>query len=245
MPRVLTDNAQILCAHGSPATKKPPIAPLWTINGGAVLVVGDSGGFPDCPSGLSPCGGYVLRSMSLNATFVAGLRVILVTDFNQTLSGLPMTMIENHPVFDDTSPAGIPDGQPAPPLPPEMTDLVPPVVTSSLPQATFTKPNSLPSVAVTFTLTSAHPMLWILTEIDEPDPDPKSKDRTNTQPPGMTVTASGGQSGGVWNVSPLVITLTMTAAFMNGLLSGIHRFFVTGVSQRGLSGFAELELTVI
>jgi hypothetical protein len=245
MPQVLTTNAQILCAHGSPAVKRPPIAPLWTINGGTVLVEGDLGDFPGCPSGLSPCVGYVLRSMGLNATLISGLKVILVTDFNQTHSGLPMTMIETHPVFDDTSPAAIPDGQPAPPLPPEMTDLVKPVVTSSLPQQTFTKPNSLPSVAVTFTLTSAHPMLWILTQIDEPGPVPKSKDRTNTQPPGMTVNASGGQSGGVWTVSPLVITLTMTAAFMNSLLSGIHRFFVSGVSQRGLSSFAELELTVI
>lgn len=245
MPQVLTTNAQILCAHGSLAVKNPPIAPLWTINGGTVLVEGDRGSFPSCPSGLSPCVGYVLRSMGLNATLISGLRVILVTDFNQTLSGLPMTMIETHPVFDDTSPAAIPDGQSTPPLPPELTDLVKPDVTASLTTAIFTKPNTPPSIAVTFTLTSVHPMLWILTQIDEPGPLPKSKNRTNTQPSGMTVSASGGQSGGVWKVSPLVITLTMSSAFMATLLAGDHRFFLTGVSQRGLSSFAELNLTVI
>ena len=51
-------------------------------------------------------------------------------------------------------------------------------------------------------------------------------------------------SGGVWNVSPLDIKLTMTAAFMATLLPGDHRFFLTGVSQRGLSNFAEVVLTV-
>jgi hypothetical protein len=241
MPRVVTTNTQILCAHLSPARQNPPLAPLWTIDGGTVLVEGDSGTFPTCPSNFR-CSGYQLRSMGLNATQVIGKKVILVTDFNQTFSGLPITMIETHPVFDETTPAAIPDGQPAPPLPPEMTDLTKPVVFSPTTALAFNKTSMTPpSVLVTVTLTSAHPMRWILTQIDEPGPPPNTHDRTNApQPAGMTVNPSGG----VWNVSPLDIKLTMTAAFMNTLLPGDHRFFLTGVSRRGLSNFAEVVLTV-
>ena len=151
-------------------------------------------------------------------------------------------MIETHPVFDETTPAAIPDGQPAPPLPPEMTDLGKPVVISSLPALAFNKTSMTPpSVLVTFTLSSAHPMRWILTQIDEPGPSPGTHDRTNApQPPGMTVHPSGG----VWNISPLNINLTMTAPFMATLLPGDHRFFLTGVTARGLSSFTEILLTV-
>jgi len=238
MPQVVTTNAQILCAHFSSAVKNPPLTPLWTIDGGTVLVEGDSGSFPNCPSTLQ-CGVYALQSMGLNATRVAAQRVILVTDFNLASSGLPITMIETHHVLDETTPAPIPDGQPAPPLPPAMTDLVKPVVTSSLPNLAFNKTSMTPpSVVVTFTLTSAHPLLWRLRQIDEPEAI--TNDRTNAQPAGMTVSPSGG----VWNVSPLSVTLTMTAAFMNTLLPGLHRFFLTAVSQRGLSTFTEVLLTV-
>ena len=65
-----------------------------------------------------PCTGYQLRSMGLNATQIKGERVILATDFNQTCTGLPLTMIETHQIIDNSTPAPIPDGQPAPPLPP-------------------------------------------------------------------------------------------------------------------------------
>ncbi len=238
MPQVLTTNAMILCAHLTPAQKNPPVAPLWSINGGNVLVEGDSGTFPTCPS-IFQCGGYLLRSMGLNATKMATRKVILVTDFNLTSSGLPITMIETHPVFDITTPAPIPDGQQAPPLPPEMTDFVKPVISSSVTSLAFDKTTMTPpSVTVTFTLTSAHPLRWILTQIDEPEN--VTSDRTNVQPSGMTVSPPGGQ----WNVSPLSINLTMTAAFMATLLPLDHRFFLTGVTQRGLSNFAEVVLTV-
>ena len=240
MPRILTMNATILCAHGSPAAKNPPLVPLWTIDGGNVLIEGDSGTFPTCPSTLK-CGAYVLRSMGLNATKLAGQRVILVTDFNLSASGLPITMSELHRVFDDTTPAPIPDGQPAPPLPPEMTDLDPPIVSASPASLAFNATTGTPpSLAVIFTLTSAHPLRWMLTQIDEPEA--ATHDRTSTQPPGMTVSPSGG----IWNVSPLTITLTMTAAFMTTLmpLPLKHRFFLTGVTARGLASFAEAVLSV-
>jgi hypothetical protein len=238
MPRVLTTNAAIRCAHGAPAVKNPPLAPLWTIDGGHVQIEGDSGTFPTCPSAFQ-CVGYVLRSMGLNATRMAGPRVILVTDFNQSASGLPITMSELHNVFDDTTPAPIPDGQPAPPLPPDMADLDPPIVSVSPATLAFNATSgSPPSLAVTFTLTAAHPLRWILTQIDEPEE--VTNDRSSTQPPGMTVSPSGG----VWGVSPLTITLTMTAAFMTTLMPLKHRFFLTGVTRRGLSSFAEAVLNV-
>ena len=238
MPRVLTMNATILCAHGSPAVKNPPQVPLWTVAGGHVLVEGDSGTFPGCPSAFS-CGSYILSSMGLNATRMAGRRVILVTDFNLSASGLPITMVEHHFVVDDTTPAPIPDGDSAPPLPPEMTDLDPPVVSVSPASLAFNTTSGAPaSVAVTFTLTSAHPLRWILTEIDEPEA--ATEDRTSAQPPGMTLNPSVS----AWNVSPLTITLTMSAAFMATLLPLKHRFCVTAVTQRGLSRFAEAVLTV-
>ncbi|HEY8225208.1 MAG TPA: hypothetical protein VIG25_08040 [Pyrinomonadaceae bacterium] len=240
MPQVVTTNAQILCAHLSQAQKDPPLAPLWTIDGGTVLVEGDSGKFPDCPSTIK-CGRYQLRSMGLNASLVAAKRVVLVTDFNQSFTGLPITMIETHHVLDETTPAAIPDGQPAPPLPPEMTDLAKPEITTTLLALNFTistmKP---PSVLVTFELTSEHPLLWRLTQIDEPGPIPGNHDRTNSQPAGMTVTPSGG----VWNVPLLKIDLSMTAAFMATLLPGIHRFVMIGVTQRGISHFTQSVLTV-
>ena len=62
--------------------------------------------------------------MGLNATQIDGRKVILVTDFNQTLTGLPLLMTESHQTFDESTPAAIPTGQPAPPLSPEMADLV-------------------------------------------------------------------------------------------------------------------------
>lgn len=238
MPQVLTMNASILCAHFTPAVKNPPLHPLWSIMGGFVLVEGDSGTFPTCPS-LFPCGGYFLRSMSLNATKISSQKVILVTDFNQSASGLPITMIETHPVVDNSTPAPIPDGQPAPPLPPEMTDTVKPVIASSTGTLLFNKTTMSPAtLSVTFTLTSLHPLKWILTQIDEPEQF--TNERTSNQPTGMTVNPAGG----VWNVSPLTITLTLTAAYMATLAPLDHRFFLSGVTQRGLSNFVEVVLTV-
>jgi hypothetical protein len=240
MPQPVTTNTQILCAHFSAALKNPPLAPLWTIDGGTVLVEGDSGTFPDCTSTIN-CGGYQLRSMGLNATLVAAKRVILVTDFNQSLTGLPLTMIETHRVLDETTPTAIPDGQPAPPLPPEMTDVAKPTITTTLPALNFTiSTNAPPSVLVSFELSSEHPLLWRLMQIDEPGPIPANHNLTNSQPAGMTVDPSGG----VWNVPLLKIDLTMTKAFMATLLPGIHRFFMIGVTQRGISNFAQSVLTV-
>jgi hypothetical protein len=65
-------------------------------------------------------------------------------------------------------------------------------------------------------------------------------DLTNGLPPNLTVTPAGGQ----WNAPTITITLTMTAAFMAALTPGMYHFFMTGVSQRGLSDYFEMILNV-
>lgn len=241
MPQVLTTNAVIVCPHGGLGTSLPT-DPKWSVNGGIVLREGDTGTLACPPPGvpvLVPCVGYQLVSMGLNATQIDGRRVILVTDFNQTITGLPLKMTELHTTVDDSTPAPIPAGQPAPPLPPAMQDMVPPVVVAAPPALAFNSTTMLPAtLATTFTLTSANPMQWLLTLID--DPLATHQDVTSGLPPGLTVTPGGG----TWNSSPLTVTVTMTALFMAGLTSGQHHFYMTGVGQRGLSGYAEVILTV-
>jgi sugar (pentulose or hexulose) kinase len=95
-----------------------------------------------------------------------------------------------------------------------------------------------PTLAATFTLTSAFPLKWVLTLINEALQT--DADITNGLPPGLVVAPAGGD----WNSSTLAINLTMTAAFMAALTVGTHRFYMTAVSQRGLSGVAQIVLTV-
>jgi hypothetical protein len=239
MPQVLTTNALIKCPHGGDG-HSVSTTNLWLVNGGTVLVENDTGFVTDCPISF-PCKTYVLQSMGLNATRVSGRRVVLVTDFNVTNTGVPLIIIEFHKVKDNTSPAPIADGQPAPPLPPEIEDdHTRPVVTASPTVLGFDKStNSPPSNPVAFTLTAEHPMQFILMQLDEPEQI--TTDRTTVQPPGMTLSPSGG----VWNVSPLTINLNMTAAFMATLAPLKHRFYMIGVNKRGLSAVAEVVLTVV
>ena len=245
MPQVLTTNALISCPHAGGGVSSPS-DPTWSVSGGVVLVEGDTGKLPLCVNN-PPCHGYTLRSMGLNATQIKGKKVILVTDFNQSETGLPLTMTEFHPVKDDTSPAPIPDGQDAPPLPPPLADNTKPAVTvPPTPPLVFTKSsNSPPTLEATFEITSAHPLKWILTLLHEPESS--FENLNSSQPAGLALTTSDGSSAeGTWVVSPLTITLKMTAAYMQtlGTTPGLHRFFMTAVSQRGLSSFAELDLTV-
>jgi len=244
VPEVLTTNALIRCPHTFDGESQS-FDPTWSINGGNVLVEGDRG-LLLCTNTV-PCVGYTLRSMGLNATRIKGKKVVLVTDFNQTDTGLPLTIFEENGIFDDTTPAPIPDGQDGPPLPPAMTDMAKPTVTIDPPPPLFefTITTSSPAtLSATFKLVSAHPLQWILIMLHEPEPNPdlKSEDLTSNQPAGLTLT----ETGGVWNVSPLEITLTMTATYMAtlGVFPLVHRFFMIAVSQRGVSSFVELVLTV-
>jgi len=94
------------------------------------------------------------------------------------------------------------------------------------------------TLTATFTLISLYSKQWLLTLINEPL---KSHvNMTNGLPPGLVVAPAGGK----WDSSPLTIMLTMTAAFMASLTLGQHHFYMTGISQRGLPGYAEIILTV-
>jgi hypothetical protein len=240
MPQVLTTNALILCPHGGKGTTIPS-DPKWQINGGFVAVEGDTGVLA-CRFVPLPCASYVLTSMGLNATQVDGRKVILVTDFNHSITGLPLTIMETHQVFDESTPTPIPTGQPAPPLSPALADAVNPIVIGTPPQLAFNSVTQQPAaVTASFTLFSAFPLKWILTLISEV---PRShSDITDGGPPNLVVVPAGGG----WSTPALTVTINMNAVYMSGLGMGKHHLFMTGVSQRGLTNLpngAEIVLTV-
>jgi hypothetical protein len=237
MPKVLTTNASIQCPHTGIGTSIPT-DPKWSINGGIVLLENDMGTL-SCPFIPLPCVGYQLRSMGLNASQVDGRKVILDTDFNQTFTGLPLIITEFHQTIDNSTVAPIPPGRAVPPLSPELAYIVKPIVTGMPSALAFDSTTMQPlSLITTFTLFNDHPLQWILTLINEPAA--YHLDITNGLPPGLLVASSGGS----WNTPFLVVTVTMTDLYMAGLGIGMHHFFLTAVSRRGLSGFAEVVLTV-
>lgn len=238
MPQVLTTNALILCPHGGKGTTIAS-EPKWQIGGGFVAVEGDAGVLA-CPFVPLPCGGYQLQSMGLNATQINGRKVILVTDFNLSATRLPLTMMETHQVIDDSTPAPLPSGQPVPPLAPAMTDVTKPLVTCVPAALAFNSTTALPpNLTAAFTLSTAFPLKWILTLINETEKT--NADLTNGLAPALNVQPSGG----AWNIPTQTITLHMTLAFLTTLAPGLHRFYMSGVTQRGFTGFAEMILTVL
>lgn len=236
MPQVLTTNAVILCPHGGKGTSTS-LNPKASVNGGDVLVENDPGTL-SCVF-IVPCVSYQLRSMGLNSTQIDGKKVILTTDFNQSVTGMPLVMTETHQMIDNSTPAPIPPGQAAPPLSPAMLDVVEPVVVAVPPVLVFNSVTMLPpTLMVTFTLFSANPMKWILTLLN--GTLLTNLDVTNGVPPGLVVAPAGG----AWDTPSLTITMTLTAAFMAALTPGTHYFYMTGVSQRGLTKYSEVMLTV-
>ncbi len=236
MPQILTTSAQIFCPHGGPGTTTPS-APKWRINAGFVAVENDVGVLA-CPFLPLPCGGYQLRSMGLNASQIDGRKVILVTDFNQSFTGLPLLMIESHQVLDNSTPAPIPPGQTAPPLSPELADAISPVVAPPFQALPFVTASTPPPLVVTFTLTGAFPNLWVLTLISESAK--QSFPLTNGIPSQVDVSPSGGQ----WQTPSLTITVTLSPTFLAGLGVGLQDIYMTAVSKRGLSGYGKAVITV-
>lgn len=175
--------------------------------------------------------------MGLNATQVDGRKVILVTDFNQSFTGLPLVMTEFHQTFDDSTSAPIPTGQPAPALTEEMADLMPPIVTPPLQIIPFSISTTTVPVVATFNLTASHPFQWMLTLINTTF---KCHPNLTNGAPGATVVPSGGQ----WSTPSLTITVTMMPPFVQALAIGTHYLFLTGISRRGLSGHAEARVVV-
>ena len=237
MPQVLTDRATILCPHLAAGSIPAPTAPLWDAEGGTVLVEGDTGVL-SCPFTV-PCVGFTLRSMGLNATRIQNRRVILVTDFQQTFTGLPLTLAEQHHVVDDSTPAPLPAGQPTPPLTPAMLDSVIPLFSAVPPAGAFVRATQLPpTVVFVFTLSTSFPLQWMLTFID--GIALTSADVTNGGLPGPIVAPAGG----AWTSPVLAVTVTLSTAFLNTLPVGTHYFYMTGVSQRGLNNYAQTQLAV-
>ena len=236
MPQLLTTNAIITCPHGGIGTTIPS-APLWQINGGFVCVEGDAGTIA-CPFLLYPCVGYRLSSMGLNATTINGRKAMLVSDFNQSFTGLPLLMVETHPVIDQSTPAAISPGQSAPPLPPELADDTKPVIIA--PHAPFPFSTSAPApVVIVFNLSTTFPLKWILTLIDEKPPG-QNLDLTNGIPGSAEVLPSGGE----WSTPNLVVTVTLSPLFLTGLGPGQKDLYLAGVSQRGLSGYDSATVVV-
>jgi hypothetical protein len=235
-PQVVTTNAVVLCVHGGPGTSTPS-TDKWSVNGALVLVENDTGTLA-CPFVPNPCIGYQLRSMGLNASEIDSRKVILVTDFNQSYTGLPLTITESHQMFDDSTTASIPNGESAPPLPAELANLVPPTVTAIPAALAFSLTTQQPATLMAaFTLSATHPLQWVLTLIN--GTAAVSQDLTNG---GIGLIVS--PSGGSWNSAVQVVTLTMTLAFLSGLAAGVHTIYMTGVNRRGLSAYATLTLTV-
>lgn len=236
MPRVLTTNATITCPHGGQGTSVAS-SPKWTVDKGVVLLENDTG-ILSCVY-TYPCVGYQLQSMGLNATLVDGRRVILVTDFNKSHTGLPLLITETHTTFDDSTPAPIPVGTAAPPLSPALADTLPPTVTGVPPLLAFNNMTMTPAtVTVTFTLFSDNPLMWELALINAVAG--YEQDITNGLPPGLLVSPPGG----TWTTSSLSVTMIMNSIFMASLGVGAHQIFMTGINQRGISSYAQVDLAV-
>jgi hypothetical protein len=238
MPQVLTTNARIVCPHGGVGTTANTSI-HWTINGGFVTLDGDIGTL-SCFN-IPPCFGYLLQSMGLNATQMDGRKVMLATDFTQSFTGLPLVITEFHQVFDDSTPAPLPVGQPAPPLPPAVTDTTKPSVNVVVPPLAFSNSSPAP-ISATFSLSADFPMKWILTLIHQGIPRPAGAvDLTNGIPGSAVVTPSGGD----WNSGDLTVNVVLQIPYLETFSQAQpHDFYMTGISQRGLSSYAKASFTV-
>ena len=237
MPQLLTTNAQIKCLHGGDGSVASPLAPLATVNGGTVLVEGDTGTIAGCALVQRPCVSFTLRSMNYNATTIDGRRAILVTDFQQTSTFLPLILAETHQAFDDSTTAPLTAGSPAPPLSVALLDVTPPVVTVAPPALTFTHSTQLPPSAVfVFALSSPFPKQWMLTHVSAS----AAEDLTSGGVPGPSVAPAGGN----WASPMMTVVVTLDTAYLNSLSSGVHQFYLTAVSERGIPMSLPATLTV-
>lgn len=247
MPQILTTNAILKCPHGGLGQSMPVPPPRQcTIQGGSVLLHGDSGLIP-CPNVVS-CASYLLNSMNLNSTRVDGRNVMLVTDFIQSVTGFPLTATEVHAVFDKTPPPGAapppsPNGTAPPEVPPELREDDKPTVTVVPPQlpfsiSTFSTAGTPPTLLFTFTIHSEFPRRWTLFHISPPT---TFMDVTNGLPPGIVVAPAGG----TWSTETLVITVTVTGLYASSLAPPFeHSFVLTAINHRGLPAFAEAKIAV-
>ncbi len=237
MPQVLTTNAQVSCPHGGVGTTLNT-STHWSINGGYVALDGDTGTL-SCIF-TPPCASYVLQSMGLNAVQMDGRKVMLVTDFTKSVTGLPLLISEIHKIVDGTIPAPLPVGQPAPPPPPAMADTTTPVVEITVPPLDFSLSVTPPvPVTATFTLSATYPLRWIIALIHEPLPG-GNEDLTGGIP-GMAIVSP---PGGSWDSPTLTINVTLQGEYVATFSLGKHDLYLTGITQRGLSAYAQASFQV-
>jgi len=237
MPQLLTTSAKITCPHGGTG-QTTPSSQDWKINDGYVCLEQDTGVLT-CPY----CVSYILKSMGLNATKIDQKKTVLVTDFNTSITGLPLLLIETHPVNDQSVPAPIPAGQEPPPLSPEMADTVAPIVVGVPPSFPFkiTPPPAPVPVVVTFSLSTTYPLKWLATLIQIPGGAPGQHfDLTGGIPPNVSLVPSGGE----WSTPMLTVTVTLQPPFVSSLGPGNHELYLIGVSRRGLSGYGKSIIAV-
>lgn len=239
MPKVLTANAQITCPHGGSGTSTPAASPIAFVNGGAVLVDGDSGTIAGCANQM-PCTKYPVTSLQLNAAYVSGKHVMLVTDFLQTDTGFPLKVQETHEIYDNTIPAALSAGA-APVIPPELqeTDIptvavAPPTLPFSI--ATFSNTGNPAMLPYVFTLSSLFPRRWTLFRVSAT----AASDITAGVPASITVLPAGG----VWATPALTVAVTITGTFAATLTPGTHQLVLTAVNHRGLAAKAQATLVV-
>lgn len=243
MPQILTTNAMIMCPHGGVGMSSPS-NPKWFVEGGAVLLDGDSGSITKAPCIFPlPCLGYQLRSMGLNATQVDGRKVMLVTDFTQSLTGFPLILTESHQAFDNSTPTPLSPGAAVPATPPELQEFDLPVVSVTPATLTFNKTGfsnsgNPVSLSMTFSLQTQFPRLWLLTMLNIPSL--QHTEITDGNPPDIVVSPPGGE----WLTPTLTVTVELLGSFLATLPIGDHYFVLTAVNFRGKSTFAEVKLII-
>jgi hypothetical protein len=239
MPNILTTNAQVFCPHGGRGTSIPTDL-RWTINGGTVLLDGDQGGIAGCLLLVAPCVKYDLRSMRLNATSVGGRPVMLTTDLVLTNTGFPVVMVETHQVIDNSVPAPIPVGQPAPALPPELGELDKPTVVAVPSSAVMSMTGPELFKIVTFTLGSRFPKGWLLTFARKKPPGvPLAPVEDWTA--GVSGRVNVTPSGGTWDEVALTVVVKILRSLFLSLVDNDENYLtLTGFNQRGLAGYAQV-----
>jgi hypothetical protein len=246
MPKIWTANAKVTCPHGGGGKSITIPSPrLATIEGGEILLDGDQGVF-DSPPCLNtpPCAGYALHSMGLNATSIKGRPVMLVSDFTQTYTGFPVTVVETHVVDDKTLPGTPPATGTV--IPPEMQENDQPTVVCAPPKLLFSiaafgstsQPATLP---FTFSLSSQFPLRWMLWQVGPPA---TQLDLTAGLPSQVTVVPAGALPDGTWSSPSATVSVTITGTYAATLAPGNHEFVLTAVNRRGFSKFDKGVLVV-
>ena len=245
MPKIWTANAQVSCPHGGGGTSQAIPPRLAKISGGEILLDGDQGVFDSPPcTNTPPCAGYACRSMGLNATSIQGRPVMLVSDFTQTYTGFPVTIVESHVVTDKTLPGTPPaSGQV---IPPEMQETDTPTVLCVPPQlpfsiATFSSTSQPAMLPFTFSLSSQYPLTWMLWQVGPPA---TQLDVTAGIPSQVTVVPAGASPDGTWSSPSATVSVTITGTYAATLAPGNHEFVLTAVNRRGFSKFDKGVLVV-